>query len=170
MFNAAGLLTSETQLHADLTKDVFLSNLTGRSYVAEHNSYDGNGELEFANQTNLDGSHIQTAYQIGQTLVSTAGEADTFKSYAADTFVFISGFGRDTVTKFHAGSGNGHDTLWLDSAQVSNFVEIQSHMTAIGSDTLVSLSPADSILLKNVQIASLKLENFHFIDHGLFHV
>ncbi|KQT72488.1 hypothetical protein ASG51_22965 [Methylobacterium sp. Leaf465] len=56
VFNAAGVLTSETQLHADKSKDVYLSNLTGRSYVAEHDSYDTAGLLVEATRTHADGS------------------------------------------------------------------------------------------------------------------
>jgi hypothetical protein len=163
------VLTSETQIHADKSKDVYLSNLTGRTYVAEHDSYGSNGKLEFVDQTNANGSHTQTAYQAGQTLLSTAGVVDSFKSFGGDTFVFATGFGKDSITGFHAGSASGHDTLLLDTTEVSSFAEVQSHLTSAGTDTLLTLSATDTILLKNVQLSALTSENFYFQDHGLFH-
>ena len=95
-------------------------------------------------QTNANGSHTQTAYQAGQTLISTAGVVDSFKSFGSDTFVFATGFGKDSITGFHAGSARGHDTLLLDIADVSSFADVQSHLTSAGADTLLSLSATDT--------------------------
>ncbi|MGU3361946.1 hypothetical protein ACLBWX_16585 [Methylobacterium sp. M6A4_1b] len=168
-FNPAGVLISETQIHADKSKDVYLSNLMGKTYVAEHDSYDSNGKLEFVDQTNANGSHTQTAYQADQTLMLTAGVVDSFKNFGSNTFVFATGFGNDSITRFHAGSASGHDTLLLDIADVSSFAGVQSHLTSAGADTLLALSATDTILLKNVQLAALTSENFYFQDHGLLH-
>ncbi|MGY4626694.1 hypothetical protein [Bradyrhizobium sp. USDA 4486] len=57
---ANGVMVSETVIHADKSKDVMLSNITGHSYVAEHDVYNSNGTLTFRDQTALDGSHILT--------------------------------------------------------------------------------------------------------------
>ncbi|KQP42286.1 hypothetical protein ASF49_00010 [Methylobacterium sp. Leaf104] len=168
-FDAGGALTSETQLHADKSKDVFLSSISGKSYTAEHDSYGANGKLEFVDRTNLDGSHTQTAYQANQTLTSTADVADTFKSFGSNTFVFAAGFGKDVIEGFHAGSGRGHDTLWLDKSEIADFASLKSHISASGSDTLISLSATDTILLKNILPASLTEVDFAFEDHGLLH-
>ncbi|MGU3361682.1 right-handed parallel beta-helix repeat-containing protein, partial [Methylobacterium sp. M6A4_1b] len=168
-FDASGALTSETQFHADKSKDVFLSSISGKSYTAEHDSYSANGKLEFVDRTNLDGSHTQTAYQADQTLKSTAGVADTFKSFGGNTFVFAAGFGKDVIEGFHAGSGRGHDTLWLDKSEIADFASLKSHMSASGSDTLISLSTTDTILLKNILPAALTEVDFAFKDHGLLH-
>jgi hypothetical protein len=169
LFDAKGTLTSETQIHADNSKDVFLSGISGKSYVAEHDSYGANGKLEFVDQTNLNGSHTQTAYQADQTLVSTAGVTDTFKSFGSNTFVFAAGFGKDVIEGFHAGSARGHDTLWLDKSEIADFASLKSHMSASGNDTLISLSPTDTILLKNILPGSLTVDDFAFKDHGLLH-
>ncbi|WP_342733598.1 hypothetical protein [Bradyrhizobium sp. B117] len=60
---ANGVMVSETVIHDDKSKDVFLSNIIGQNYVAEHDVYDSNGTLTFRDQTALDGSHILTHYE-----------------------------------------------------------------------------------------------------------
>ncbi|WP_342167341.1 Ig-like domain-containing protein [Methylobacterium sp. SD21] len=171
LFNASGMLTSETQAHADKTKDVFLSSIAGKTYVAEHDVYNTLGQLLFADQTNLDGSHTQTAYRAGAVLASTASVVDQFKSVGGDTFVFAAGFGKDTVSGFHAGSAPGFDRLVIDQAQATDFTDLKAlHMSMSGGDTVLTLSNTDTITLKGVKMDLLTETNFHFNDHGLFHV
>ncbi len=97
--------------------------------------------------------------------------SDLFKSAGGDSFVFASGFGKDTVSGFRADSGPLHDVLVLDASQVGSFAELQAHhmISAVGKDALITLSPTDSILLKNVAVAQLTADDFKFQDHGLFH-
>ncbi|MGU3360263.1 hypothetical protein ACLBWX_08015, partial [Methylobacterium sp. M6A4_1b] len=168
-YDADGATIRTVVQHPDKTFDVYRSGITGKDHVAEHASYAANGKIGFVDRTKPDGSHSQTAYQTDQTLVSTPGASDTLKSAGGDTFVFASGFGQDTVTGFHAGSGSGHDILRLDRAQVSSFAALQDHMTDAGADTLLTLSAHDTILLKGVEKALLTAENVHIQDHGLLH-
>ncbi|WP_342165029.1 beta strand repeat-containing protein [Methylobacterium sp. SD21] len=164
------VLTSETQVHADQSKDVYLSHITGKTYTAEHDAYNAAGKLAFVDQTNGDGSHAQTASLTGVTLTSTATASDLFKSVGSDTFVFAAGFGKDTILNFRPGSASGHDTLVIDRSESSSFADLQaSHMSMSGNDTLITLSSTDSIFLKNVKIGQLSSDDFHFQDHGLFH-
>ncbi|UMY16014.1 Ig-like domain-containing protein [Methylobacterium organophilum] len=169
-YGSNGLVT-QTQIHADKSKDIYKSGITGQSYTAEHSVLDGGGKVVLLDRTNLDQSHSQTAYKAGVTLTSTAGVTDLFKSAGGDTFVFAAGFGKDTVTGFQSGAETGHDLLVLDASQAASFADLQArHMiTASGSDTLIKLSATDTILLKNVKAASLTADDFHFQDHGLFH-
>lgn len=169
---AKGVLTREVQVHADLSKDVFDFAVTGKSYVADHYAYGSDGKIETLDLTVADHSHKQTAYQADQTLISTAGVADTFKSFGADTFVFAAGFGKDVVNGFHAGSGTGHDVLLLDSSEATSFADLQARhaISASGHDTLIALSATDTILIKNVSPTALNADNVHVQDHGLFHV
>ncbi|MCJ2131308.1 beta strand repeat-containing protein [Methylobacterium sp. E-045] len=169
---AKGVLTREVQVHADLSKDVFDFAVTGKSYVADHYAYGSDGKIETLDLTVADHSHKQTAYQADQTLISTAGVADTFKGFGADTFVFASGFGKDVVNGFHAGSGTGHDVLLLDSSEATSFADLQARhaISASGHDTLITLSATDTILIKNVLPTALNADNVHIQDHGLFHV
>jgi hypothetical protein len=166
-----GTLVTETNQHADRSKDVYRSGITDQSYIAEHYFVGTNGAVVYSDQTNIDLSHTQTAKKSGVTLTSTEGVSDLFKSAGGDSFVFASGFGKDTVTGFRADSGPLHDVLVLDASQVGSFAELQAHhmISAVGKDALITLSPTDSILLKNVAVAQLTADDFKFQDHGLFH-
>nr|WP_282103920.1 glycoside hydrolase family 16 protein [Methylobacterium sp. 37f] len=53
---AKGIVVSETHVHADRTKDVLLTNIVGKTYVAETNSYDAAGTLMSTSRTHSDGS------------------------------------------------------------------------------------------------------------------
>lgn len=166
-----GTLVTHTMQYADKTKDIYKTGVTGQSYVAEHMFVASDGGVALSDRTNLDLSHTQTANRAGVTLTSTAGVSDTLKGAGGDSFVFAAGFGKDIVTNFHAASGPAHDVLVLDKAQVGSFDDLLAHhmISAVGKDALITLSPTDSILLKNVQVALLTADDFAFQDHGLFH-
>lgn len=166
-----GSYLKETIQAADKTKHVYVSGVTDQTYTDEHYFVGANGSVFYSDRTNLDLSHTQTANKSGVTLTSIAGVTDTFKSAGGDTFVFASGFGKDVVNGFRADAGPGHDVLVLDAAQVGSFADLQAHhmISAIGKDALITLSPTDSILLKNVQVAALSADDFQFRDHGLLH-
>ena len=162
------VMTSDSQVHADGTKDIYTTpaDASASGYVAKHTAYDAAGKVLFTDQANLDGSHTQTAWQGGVTLISTAGVADVFKSQGNDTFVFAEDFGHDVVSGFRSGSGSNHDVLVFDAAQVRDFADMQSHLSASGRDTLIDLGGGDSILLKGVAPGALTIDDFHFLDHG----
>ncbi|WP_336489405.1 beta strand repeat-containing protein [Methylobacterium nigriterrae] len=180
-YDAAGKVTEYDQKLSDGTlhyQSLYASDgarvsttygITGQSYTTQASGYTAGGTLAKVDLTNLDGSHSQSAYLSGQTLVSTAGVVDLFKSAGGDTLVFAAGFGKDVISGFHAGSAAGHDVLWLDASEVADFASLQSHMTASGSDTLLSLSATDTILLKGIALSSLTADDFLFRDHGLLH-
>lgn len=163
------VLTNDTLVHASGAKDVYATPATlATSYQTKHTTYDASGKLVSTDQTNLDGSHVQTASQTGVTLASTAGVDDMFKSVGGDTFTFTAGFGHDTVTGFQAGGGSSHDLLILDQSYVHDFADLQAHMSASGKDSLLDFGGGDTILLKNVLPGALTPENVQFLDHGFF--
>jgi ELWxxDGT repeat protein len=87
--------------------------------------------------------------------------ADTFTGNGGhNTFVFRPGFNNDTVMDFHAGSGPG-DVLDVQGL-FNNLAEVQAHAAQVGPDTLIAFDAHDSILLKNVVLANLVAEDFHF--------
>jgi Ca2+-binding RTX toxin-like protein len=71
-----------------------------------------------------------------------------------DTFHVEAGFGADIVTDFTAGTGQ-------DSIRVSGYANFQS-VQQQGADTLVTFSASDTILLRNVNAASLTALDFSF--------
>ncbi|MDH2357455.1 hypothetical protein QCM80_43940 [Bradyrhizobium sp. SSUT112] len=166
---AAGVLAVETIVHADKSKDIYVSNLTGRTYVAEHDSYNAPGILVSVDRAQNDGTHQQTAFASRATLVSTNGVSDLMRGSSAggDTFVFNTGGGSDTISLFHAGDAYNHDIIQVaDQGSVLDFASWASaHLQqAPGShDTVVSLTPTDHITLKGVAMASLTASDFHFV-------
>ena len=61
--------------------------------------------------------------------------------------------GRDTISGFIA-SGTGHDTLQIDHTVFADWAHLLGATTQQGSDLLITIDAADSILLKSVTLAS----------------
>jgi hypothetical protein len=154
----------DTQTHADGSKDVYSYGITGTTYYTEHDTLDAKGNLEVINRTNLNGTHTQIAYQAGLTLSATAGVADAFTGYGGDTFQLLSGAGQDTITDFHAGSAVGHDILQLSANADTSFASMEAnHMiNSSGTNTLITLSSTNSVLLQGISASSLTADNFKF--------
>jgi len=92
--NGKSILVTDTVIHSDSSKDVYLSNITKESYIAEHDVYNADGVLVFKDQTNLDGSHDTTTFAMSQD--------ETFSGASSERFVFKANFGHDTITSFDA--------------------------------------------------------------------
>jgi len=75
----------------------------------------------------------------------------------SDVFVFNPRFGKDTIADFTSG-----DVLAFDKSIVSSAADVFKHASQVGADTLIALG-TDAVVLKNVQVANLHNENFHFI-------
>ncbi|MGY3496334.1 calcium-binding protein [Bradyrhizobium sp. USDA 4502] len=76
-----------------------------------------------------------------------------------DTFVFRAGLGQDTVTDFTP----GQDALQFRDGLFADAASALASATASGSDTLITIDPDDSVLLKNVNVASLSQGDFHIV-------
>ncbi|MEO6338412.1 MAG: glycosyl hydrolase [Caulobacteraceae bacterium] len=81
--------------------------------------------------------------------------------------MFAAGIGASVVIGFVPGSAAGHDILKIDQAGISNFVQLKSHLTQSGSDVLMTLNSNDTVLLKNVTLASLTADDFSITPHNL---
>jgi Ca2+-binding RTX toxin-like protein len=79
-----------------------------------------------------------------------------------DTFIFKSGFGKDTVTDFVAGAGAG-DVLQFQSGLFANVAAIIAASTAFGDDTIITLNSTNYIMLKNVSVTSLHTDDFAIV-------
>ena len=76
-----------------------------------------------------------------------------------DTFVFKPNFGKATITDFHS----GQDTIDFDPTLFADFNAVQSHMTAVGANTVITFDAGDTVTLVNVAPASLHANDFHFV-------
>ena len=121
------------------------------------NTY-GAGSDTLTNIANLTGS------QFNDILTGDSGNNILFGNGGSDTFVFNASSGNDTIGDFIA----GQDHIELDYAAFEPDIPggfnswIDSHATAVGSDLLIDLNndSVDTILLKNVSLASLHASDF----------
>ena len=162
-------VASETIIHADHSKDIYLTNIPAQTFVAERDSYNSTGTLEFVDRTNSDGSHQQLAQTSNISLSSTPHVSDAFVSslLGSDTFVFNFGSGNDSVSGFHAGNGPNHDVLELHGQNVTDFATWAGghlHQATGSTDTIIDISSNDHITLKGVSLALLTTNDFHLIS------
>jgi Ca2+-binding RTX toxin-like protein len=100
----------------------------------------------------------------GDVLSGDAGNDRLTGGANADIFAFIDGFGRDTVTDFHA-TGDDHDVLDMrDVATVSSFDSmLYGHrIWQDGSDVVIDAAKGNEVILKNVDIHDLSASDFLF--------
>ncbi|QUD87457.1 family 16 glycosylhydrolase [Phenylobacterium montanum] len=74
-------------------------------------------------------------------------------------FTFDPGFGQDVLYGFKV-SGTNADKIVLTDPSITSFAQVQSHLTQVGSDTLLTLSSGSEILLKGVTATSLTASDF----------
>ena len=88
-----------------------------------------------------------------------------------DVFEFTpAGGGHDVVYGFQT-SGASHDFLQLGGYGITNFAQVQSDLSQVGADTLLTLSPTASVLLHNTQASSLTAADFAYqLDTSAMHM
>jgi len=93
----------------------------------------------------------------------TGGTGDDILSGGtqSDTFNFSGSFGHDTITDF-AATGSSHDRVHFASDDFADFSAVQAHMAQVGSDVVITLDAADTIVLQHVTLASLTASDFTF--------
>ena len=76
-----------------------------------------------------------------------------------DSFVFTGSFGQDTITNFSP----QHDNIVLAHDMFANFAAVQSDMTQVGANTVITYDPANVITLTGVKTSSLLASDFQFV-------
>lgn len=114
-----GVLTNQTIVHADKSKDVYLSNITGKTYVSEHDIYGSAGILSYALRSHVDGS-IDYAYVLSQGGTKTTDQYDansvlkTHSAVYADGSSDVVNYSNGVITgetiKYAAGATDVSDT------------------------------------------------------------
>ena len=106
------------------------------------------------------GNNILTATGARDVLWGGGG-ADVFIDAGAgqERFMFAPGGGQEVVMGFQTAAAT-HDYIGLGGYGFTTFAQVQSHMTQVGSDTLLTLSTSDAVLLKGVSVASLTASDF----------
>jgi predicted extracellular nuclease len=89
------------------------------------------------------------------TLAGGAGNDFLAGGNGSDTFTFASGFGQDTVSDFGPG-----DHIGFAGGVFQNFQAVQAASHQVGADTVITLDPADTIVLQDVSLGSLHANDF----------
>ncbi|MCK1454066.1 cadherin-like domain-containing protein [Bradyrhizobium sp. 35] len=76
---------------------------------------------------------------------------------APDLFVVSKGFGSDVVSDFQVGAGG--DVLRFQNYGFGTFASLLAAAKQVGSDTVIALSSAETVTLKNVAVTSLVAAN-----------
>jgi hypothetical protein len=91
-------------------------------------------------------------------LVGTDGKDVFFGTTYQDQFVFGANSNRDTIVNFT--SGQDHIDLSAVVTTTDTQAWLAQHATVSGSDTLITIDAADTILLKGVTAANLHANDF----------
>jgi len=93
------------------------------------------------------------------TIAGGAGNDTMSGGAGSDTFVFRANLGQDVVTDFTVGS----DLLEFRDGNFANAAAVLAAATSSGSDTLITIDTANTVLLKNVSLANLHETDFHIV-------
>ena len=170
-YDTAGREISRTVTSADGTSEVVNSIYSGTSTTpstVQDFHYAAGGKLLWSDVTNPNGSHNIAVATSGVSVSSNPGVSDTFLSAStgASTFVFQPAFGQDLVTNFHAGAGTNHDTLDLTAFHLSQNSGdsgagvLAQMLRQSGNDVILTVSPTDTVTLKNTVLANLATADF----------
>lgn len=97
----AGKVSTETVLHSDGTKDVYLSGLLNKTYIAERDTYNDAGKLSSVVRTHADDS-LDYTYRVAPEGTRTTDQYDASGSMKSHSIVYADG---SSNTKAYA-SGN----------------------------------------------------------------
>jgi Ca2+-binding RTX toxin-like protein/beta-glucanase (GH16 family) len=96
-----------------------------------------------------------------QTLVSGKGADVLVDTGGGRTiFSFLPDSGKDVIYGFKVGDIATRDFIKISSPQITSFDQVLSRMTQVGSDTLLTLSADDSVLIRDTKLADFTEGNF----------
>ena len=73
----------------------------------------------------------------------------------------IRGSGQDSITGFEGGFDN--DRVDLRGFGLADFTALQSYLSQVGADTVITLNGADILTLKNINSGTLFFDDFFFV-------
>ncbi len=91
------------------------------------------------------------------TLIGGAGNDTLTGGAGADIFVYRSGFGADTITDFSSAAG---DRIDVSSFGGITFAQIQSQLSQVGANAVVTFGAGSTLTLQNIAASSLTAADF----------
>ena len=93
---------------------------------------------------------------------STSADERLALGVGTDIVMLAHGFGHDTVTGFMGGAGRG-DVLMFDSRDFCDAAAVLAAARQEGADVRITLDAHDSLVLRNLALASLSADDFRFM-------
>lgn len=117
------------------------------------------------NDTLIGDSQNDTIYGDDGNDVILAGSGNDlmFGGAGADQFQFRNSFGQDVIADFNHASGDRINLVGLTgSLNVDTLSQVQSRMTQVGSDVLISWNTYNRILVQNTTVSAFAADDFLF--------
>ncbi len=129
------------------------------------------GNVYFASGTTTDsGDTFDNSNGVVLGTINGGGGYDTFiigtgsntynPSGEFDHFDFGAGFGNDIIDGFK--TGTGHDYITFSGGDFTSYTELQTHMTQVGGNTIITLESGSTIELHALTMAHLSSADFVF--------
>lgn len=150
-YDAAGVKKTETDYHADGSKDVFQFNVVGQNYTNEHDTYDATGFL-----TNIERTHADNS--LAFTLVQSADGTKTSDWYDANGVITSEvttksdGYNSTTVytggvkTAAYIKNADGTSDNWNYNVTGQSYTTQHQHLDASGKLVELTRTHADGTL------------------------
>lgn len=150
-YDAAGVKKTETDYHADGSKDVFQFNVVGQNYTNEHDTYDATGFL-----TNIERTHADNS--LAFTLVQSADGTKTSDWYDANGVITSEvttksdGYNSTTVytggvkTAAYVKNADGTSDNWNYNVTGQSYTTQHQHLDASGKLVELTRTHADGTL------------------------
>jgi len=158
----AGALTSDTTVHADKSKDVYLSSVQGKTYVAEHDVYNTAGVLTSTARTHTDGS-LDYSYTLKSDGTKVTDQYNASGILTSDSVVrsdgssevktYANGSLTGDVVKYAAGAADISDSKTYTAGALTN-------------ETTVHASKAKDVYDWNVSGKSYVADHFQYDTSG----
>ena len=148
-------ITNDNEIYGDVTLSVD-STLTNTGAIH------GTVALGAGDKLYLGGGTITgaiTASAGGGTITGAIAAS----SRGGDEFIYSGGWGHETIDRFIGGTGSTHDVIQFNADEFSSLAAVQAAMEQEGSDVLIKLDAADTIVLAGVKLSSLFRADFKFV-------
>lgn len=110
----------------------------------------------------LAGNDTITAGSAGDTIIGGAGADALTGAAGIDTFVYHSGFGKDTIASFTA-TGTSHDYIQIDKTLFADWTRLLGATKQVGSDLVITYDTSNTITLKNVALSNFTSADAIFV-------
>src|SRR6185437_265013 len=155
----AGQLVRDAQVHADGSRDLYLSNIQNQSYTSEHDVYNTAGIITATTRTHADGS-LAYAYNLATDGTKTSDYYDASGNLTSDTVVHADG-SSDTQS-FIAGQlvrdaqvhADGSRDVYLSNIQNQNYTSEHDFINTAGILTATTRTHADGSLAYAYNLAA----------------